>query len=447
MKKYISKYISIVIFISFILRISFFIFIIYINPDFIYAPDSNSYIKPAITLKNYGFFGNGIPPYRRFETVRTPGYPLFLAFLYLIREDNKLVIFFQLVLSSIFLPILAFYIGRELNFSDTALKVFIWTLVLDPLLFIYNFNILTEELYALIILFLVFLLIKLIKSQDIKLVLLTSLILGLQAYVRPVGLYLPFFIFIYFTFIALIEKEYTLLYKVAIPLFIVSLIIINIWIYRNYKLTGIKEFSSIAEKNLLFYRASYVLHFKTEKNTEEIRKLLEKEFVQKTKTANMNSAESLKWARKKALEIFFSCPKETMKATLNGMFHLLVGPGASTYLIAFKLHKPHSGIVYKLNNMRILQFILFLFYRYKYLFLFNLLGGLYLLIIYFFSFFGFLKNIKNKKVWLVITIIFYYILISSGGEAYSRLRVPFEGLILIFFALYFNKNGESYKKY
>ncbi|MDQ1339440.1 MAG: 2 protein, partial [Campylobacterota bacterium] len=63
----------------------------------IYVPDSSTYYEPARALsQKFAFLKN--PTSDEYMFFRTPGYPLFLAFLYSIVDSDSFVIFVQYIL-------------------------------------------------------------------------------------------------------------------------------------------------------------------------------------------------------------------------------------------------------------------------------------------------------------------------------------------------------------
>src|SRR5690606_11860617 len=70
----------------------------------IFNGDSFEYILDAINIKDRFFFYSGspaLPVTEEYKTLRTPGYPLFLALIYSIAVNNWLVLIFQNLLSAL----------------------------------------------------------------------------------------------------------------------------------------------------------------------------------------------------------------------------------------------------------------------------------------------------------------------------------------------------------
>ncbi len=415
------------------LRIILFILVLNYNPSFLVQPDSPSYIKPAENLLRHGLFARGNFPNLEPETVRTPGYPIFIALSYLILGKRiSSVIIFQIILGALF-PLLVWKICEELELEERSKKVAVWLSAIDPLLLIYTVNVLTEELYAFLIALLVLFLLKLLKRRNFPLLILSSLVLGIQAYVRPIGVFLPFVVFISFGFM----KRF----KEGVILFLIAMLFIGGWVYRNYTETGALDFSSIAGANMLFYRAAYVLQLETGKSWLEVRRELGKELS--SKTEGMGDAQRLAVARKMGLKIILFHPLSAIRAMFNGMVGTLAGAGGAYYLKAFGLAKRGSGLLSKLYELGFIDFIKLLLKERRAAFLINLAFGFYFLFVYIFSFLGFWKRKQDSKVWFLVIFILYFLIMSAGPESYSRFRVPFEAILLVLCGMGFERSEKK----
>ncbi len=407
------------------LRVALFIYILLYNPSFMIQPDSPTYINPAENLLEHGAFLKGSHPDLAPETVRTPGYPVFIALSYLLLGRRvESVIALQLLLGALF-PILAWKTVEELGGGERVKRLAAWLSAFDPLLLIYTVNVLTEELYALMIALTVLLTLRLVKRPSLPLLLISSLFSSFQAFVRPVGLYLPFILFLY---LALRRR-----FKEGVILLLISYALVFGWMYRNYRETGVFEFSTISGANMLFYRAAYVLQFETKESWVSVQERLRREL--ESQAQGLNEAEKLTLAKRMGFKLILSHPLSALKALSRGALGVLIDPGGSYYLVAFKAYKPGSGILNRLYELGFLRFIALLWRDYRYVFLVNFSFGLYFLFLYIASLWGLWRNRFNPDIWLLFLISLYFVLISAGPEAYSRFRVPFEILIIVLSSL------------
>lgn len=420
------------ILVALVLRVALFFYVVLYNPSFMIQPDSPSYINPAENLLRHRVFASGSFPDLKPETVRTPGYPVFIALSYFLwgkRPESVMIL--QVLLGAIF-PLLTCKILEELMASARVRGIGAWLTALDPLLLIYTVNVLTEELYAFVVALNLVLVIKLVKGRSLGLTFLTSALSGLQAYIRPIGIYLPIAFFLYLLSLKRFREAFAIL--------LVSYLIIFGWSFRNYREAGVFEFSTISGANMLFYRAAYTLQFETGESWTKIQNRLKEEL--EAKAQGLSDAQKLALAKRMGLNIVLNHPVSAFKAALNGALGILADPGGAYYLVAFKAYKPGSGILNRLYELGFLRFLAFLWSEYRYVFLVNLSLGLYFLFLYLSSLLGFWRSIHKPEVWLLALMIVYFLFISAGPEAYSRFRVPFELPLIVLSSLAFERRGE-----
>ena len=117
------------------------------NFDFL-APDSFQYKESALTLINYGSFSHSMEEPQVPEVLRTPGYPLFIAFIYKLLGTNNMVIIMAHILISLLSVFLIYKILLEIsNRKLGILAAIIYSL--EPLSLSLIFYILTETLFQL----------------------------------------------------------------------------------------------------------------------------------------------------------------------------------------------------------------------------------------------------------------------------------------------------------
>jgi 4-amino-4-deoxy-L-arabinose transferase-like glycosyltransferase len=157
------------------------------------VPDSHSYLASAESLVEHGAFldGNGKPMWGR-----VPAYPLLLAtmFLFGLGSPDRLAapILLQVLLGTLCV-ILAAKIGRHLGDHRTEL----WTALLvavEPSCISYSNVILSEVLYAAVLLLVVLAARQDLLRPGLSSALMLGALAGLLPVIRPVGLYLPLLI-------------------------------------------------------------------------------------------------------------------------------------------------------------------------------------------------------------------------------------------------------------
>jgi len=229
------------------LMVSFVLFGVLFGFNAVIGEDSGSYMMPAKNLLSKGFFsGDGVTP----EYRRTPGYPLFLASVYLFGGSNTTVVIIQILLMTLriylfhhILLILA--TPRRLALLGTAF------VLIDVQSYGYSFSILTQPLFGLFTIFALFFLVKyLYQGKNNVFFLLFSLSLNYALLIRPVLMYFNMLLCIALLIFTIFRK----ITVQCLAMFILSFILLfGGWSYRNYVHSSVFIFSTINNENMLLY--------------------------------------------------------------------------------------------------------------------------------------------------------------------------------------------------
>lgn len=210
-------------------------------------PDSNRYIELARTLAAKGVFAsqdeNGALVY---ETLRTPGYPVFLAALHwLAKIPLEGIVLLQIVMTLV----AAFVVWKTAVKIDPNIAVLSMTIILlDPPITIFSLTILTESLFLLGISIFMFNFVLYLKYKKIGFVIISAFMLAMATYVRPISYYLGFMI----TFFIIYVNRKEGLKKVFAHALIFVLIVyglLGIWQIRNHIRCHSFVFSSVQGEN------------------------------------------------------------------------------------------------------------------------------------------------------------------------------------------------------
>ena len=118
------------------LRLGVFLVIYPADPSRIMSPDSFGYDRLARTLARTGHFAVSPDRPELPEIKRTPGYPAFIASVYLIFGENHLPVIVIQILLSIGTIILTYILARTL-WNQAAALIAALLLALDPVSFLY----------------------------------------------------------------------------------------------------------------------------------------------------------------------------------------------------------------------------------------------------------------------------------------------------------------------
>lgn len=218
----------------------------------IYNGDSHEYIYMATNIKNAGWFyaGNPVLPIKEeFMTLRPPGYPLFLCFIYLFVLNNWIVLLVQNLVS-----IFNIYLLRHTITRLGYLKRYDWLLLAFILLFpsqFVNANIIAPDilLQSCVVAYFYFF-VAFMQRKHWRYVLGMGLILALGAFIKPVLYPVVYLHAVGILFYASIHRD--ALMRAAICAIVPLLFIIG-YGYVNYERTGKFHFSSTQSFNAIFY--------------------------------------------------------------------------------------------------------------------------------------------------------------------------------------------------
>ena len=366
------------------------------------SPDSPSYLEPAISmLKGKGFVGsNGLP-----ETMRTPGYPLFLAVCMALGMGVREIVILQHTLAAL-LAGGVYYLARRLGASrGFAFLPCILYGIDFPSLQAAN-RILTETLFTLLF-FPVFWLALEWTMKEMPVRPFWGAVVGglggLSALVRPISLFyiVPLSVALWVSG----ERRRILNLLIVTVAFAISPIM---WALRNQEQAGVFTLSSITGETLLFWRAAGVLAIK-EKGEFDANRALQAERLREiaaervaanglAERASVPHAKKAEIYSQLAKEILLANPWETLLVTMRGFATVLLGGGGVPISRLTGLSHGSSrfaGLVY--------GSVCFLFFALGLRFVW--------------------KENWRAAVFVAATVA-YFALTPAGGEAYSRFRVP-----------------------
>ena len=197
--------------------------------------------------EGHGFSLRSSEPFEP-SALRTPGYPLFLAISYALTGGTVLASILQILLYA-FLGVLAYWILRELGFGRLLSTVVGVAFLFEPDVASTGIYLISDTLFHVILLGSFLLFLRAFHKQSPELFLLSSLVLGVSALVRPISLAVwgIYFIIWLFAFRPIITKR-----KLAVLLISLACVVAPIfpWVLRNYQTFGVARISSADTYNL-----------------------------------------------------------------------------------------------------------------------------------------------------------------------------------------------------
>ena len=412
-----------------LIRLALFL---YISPKplKLFMPDSFGYDQLATNILRYGVFSaNSHPPFSP-DVDRTPAYPAMLAAVYAAAGHSpEMVILLQILLAAL-TAALTFYLVRRSGFSDLVGLLAAALVAAEPVSAMTSDQLLTETLFTLLLTAGSLLLLLYWRSARLRWLLFSALLLGLTALSRPVSQFLP----IVLTPIVVAMGRHMGWRRAALAalLFVgVSMGTTYSWAFRNYQASGLFTLSTVADTNLVYYRAREVQADVDHTSQEDALHKLEALVARSAPSGGASAAERGALERQVALDVFRRYPAQTLVMLAKGAARIFVDPGFST---ACTLLDPTNtsmecfqgqatmdepGVLGKVTGRftqmnRLQQGIL-------------LWSVLISAAVYLGAAFGVVLLIRERR-WLPallpVALVGYLVLVSAGAEAYSRFRIP-----------------------
>ena len=392
------------LFFSFLLKVSLFMYIYFANDlSIFYRPDTPTYLQPIINVIN----GNGyILDNGQCETSRPPGYPLVLGLSYLLGNVEVITIMIQIIVTTIAI----YYVYKTsllIYESQTFALISASLLSIEPLSIIFSSGILyTESLLMSFVIFFSYNFLLFLKTNKLKYLLFSTFFSIIALYIKPVVLFLPIVISIYL-FFKKVKFKFIFLFLSLFYLFA------SIWIIRNGKVCGKYQFSTISTA-YISYNALEVLN---RKYNTDIRVFFDKNIEDEQLKKDIELFKNGKY-----FTIFINNFFISAKLYLKGFFATIFGEGAGEYIDAMGIYYNSSKLTQAINDNidslfdSILEHKVALFLR---VFFF-----IQLILTYYFFIKGF-KSFPQKDVLLFFCLIIaYFILVSGGIFGYYRFRMP-----------------------
>jgi len=389
------------------------------NPQFFFTTDSYEYIDPAKQICTNGKFNN---IYNEAEIRRTPGTSFFLlpAVCFNLNLSKYIIVLNQMMilLSALF----TYKVVKLMNINISAKFIFLIYLF-DPTLSKHQFNILSDIIFLFCFSLTLYFLVLGIKKKNIFYLFFGYLFITVDTFVRPITLYLPYFLLIFFVLFYFFSSHFRA--KLNLHLLLTILLgtilhfsITELWSYRNYKETGIKEFTYLKVQNDYLFKTAGIIAKKKNRNFIDVQEEFRK------KTINLSKEEFIKLSNYEIKRAILNYPLQTIMVGLEGAIMTFFTPGTGQYprMLGIK------------DNNKLSKNI------------FNSLGFIWIIILGLFTLYGLFKIDKEILFLLIILIFIYLIITTSGPGAYSRFRIPYMPLVIVFISRGFKDFLYLFKK-
>ena len=412
---------------SLALKLSLLVLLARYNPDGIWSPDSHAYHHLALNLLKNGVFSRSLAPPFEAEVFRTPGYPLFLAMIYHVVGVHPLrAIAFQIVLSLATLYLT--YRIAERMFNEKVGLIAAGLLALDPVSLLHSQILMTETVFAFFLSLSVFFFLGVLKGERSYAGSgLGSFFLAMATYARPTSYYLgimigPLLAFGYWLAI----RDWKKAVLTVLVVVVVQAVFVGGWQLRNYLQTGSPEFSQIKGPLLLFERASGIVAIRDGISYEEAQKKLSSLHIDSLppESGRLTQAQYGDLTQRAGLRIIQEHPVLYLLVAMKGAAAMIFGPSNMAGLFGVDSKEFRTALL-RLDFDRFSSGVL--------------LGGsaalaygiMYLLVLYagvvmFLRHGGF-----SGGALILMVVVAYVIVVSSGPEAYNRFRAPIMPLLCV----------------
>ena len=197
--------------------------------DFYQGGDSPGYMAIAKNFVEHSIFSfDDAPPYAP-TNFRTPGYPLFLALIYLIFNSFFPAIFIGAIISAFTAP-LVYLVAKE-DFSEKIAFTAGVLSAIEPLSLLLGASILTEGIFTPVLFISIYCFIRYLKTSKQKYLWGAGVLFGVTTLFRPIMFY---FWFLAIPFILYKERlNLRVAFKKAIIFVAIFFLILSPWLIRN----------------------------------------------------------------------------------------------------------------------------------------------------------------------------------------------------------------------
>lgn len=368
----------------------------YFSDGDFYFPDSFTYLTPALgVLHGHGFETEDMP-----ETLRTPGYPMFLLPFLALKASDWSIVAVQHLLDAL-LAVAIYVLARRAGANRIGAIAGALVLAFDTITIHYANKILTETLSAVIIFAMVFLVLYRRTTPWLALI---GLLCGALVLVRPVAI-------AYFVVVAL-WLAYVRVRPMAIVAFVLAALLPPIaWASRNAAETGVFTISPVGSMNLLMHRAAGALAMEDggdfnerhEARMQELQKIVDQsvEEAEGAEPDELDSADLAPYYGRLARNILLHHPRGAILITLRGLGVNI----ADTDWDALAEVVEDEVIPEQITEIAV--------HVWTWLLWIATVAGLVM------------SWRRDRALTLLIAAtIFYFIFMAAGGEAEARFRVP-----------------------
>jgi 4-amino-4-deoxy-L-arabinose transferase-like glycosyltransferase len=387
-------------------------------PERTFQPDTSSYIQPALDLlKDHA--------YTYSSATRTPIYPFFIAFSYIIfGQTSAGIVALQLLVSSATV-LLTYLLGIRLSLSKNAAIVGSILIGVSVEAITHVFFLVTETLFSFLLLASIVAYVETWQSRRKIWLIISAILLALAVLCRPIALPLPLLLAGIFIF-QKSEHWRQRLYFGFIYLLIFTVVLFP-WVLRNKIMVGVPTISTITSKNMLYYNAAILEGHLKNISLEEVRAGFDNDVSRSLAEKGFKDIEATRYTEENILaqQIISQAPLDYiylyLKSDLNNFL-----PGVTDLTEIFGITQGGRGTADVLNRQGLLAAINYYFADSIWM-LWLFLPAIILLGITYMGDMIAVVVLFGRRQWFqlfILGIISLYFLLAPGGASLPRFRVP-----------------------
>lgn len=426
--------------VSFGLKLVLALWIASQDPARFMTSDSRTYLQPAEALLANGVYA--VSPQRPDvpDTLRTPGYPVFIAAVYGLAGHRPTAVVVAQVVVSLGTLALVYLLGAELWSHRIGLGAAL-LLALDLTSFAYSLWLLTETLFTFVFTAALYCAVRFRRSAArLRWCALFGALFAASVLVRPIAYYLAGPLAVWVLLVCLLQRATWRRCAAALLVFAGPFVLgVGGWQLRNGLRTGTPVFSRVTGIDILFYRGAAVLALRDGISIHEARRRLSERFYLDHPEAARLSPEELseRW-RREGEALIRAHPVLYGRTMVRPLTVILLGTPEHSLMALLDLPLPATGPLGDLLRLdpwtymdrwvqgRTLSWLTFM----------ALIA--YLVVLYCGVAVAWWRLWRAGGVTLehglLALALLYLLFISAGPEAYSRFRVPFTPILCVYAA-------------
>ena len=240
------------------IKLAGLLWLLYVNPlgeQALIFPDSLGYVYPAQTLLTYGRLWEAVSASPML--LRTPGYPVFLAWIQFCTANSTWAVVIWQNLLSVVLLLPVYLTARRLG-GILAARWAAGLCAASVLYYSLAFAILTETLCVFFLAWFVYAAVRWLETLSGRDLAAAGVLLALAVYVRPAAYYFTALAVAGSISWAWIKKSSLILRQSILCFTLPLLLLIGAWQVRNYVQTGYGGFTTVGAYNLYIWNEDYV---------------------------------------------------------------------------------------------------------------------------------------------------------------------------------------------